>query len=323
MKAHPSQPPSKFWHPKARARWWRQGVIALGAAIGLAAQPSSAGDLLRGGAGGSSSPRHTAGSIGTTPPATNQERANALDTLARTTNALAAMQAMQAAARAAAQGQSNLGPNPNKPGQRLPAVPNGIAIGGLQPSGFSASQWQGANKPTQSTIGGATTVDIKQTAQQALLSWKTFNVGSKTTLDFDQSAGGKNVGQWIVFNKITDPSGSPSQILGSIEAPGQVYVINQNGIIFGGASQVNTHALVASSLPINDNLVSRGLLNNPDLQFLFSSITIPLLPNGTTPAFTPPAAPNTPGGRDGNVVALAGRAYPARPARITWAAGLP
>ena len=75
----------------------------------------------------------------------------------------------------------------------------------------------------------------------------------------------------IPGNRSTDPSGNPTQILGSIEAQGQVYIINQNGIIFGGASQVNTHALVASSLPINDNLITRGLLNNPDSQFLFSA----------------------------------------------------
>ena len=64
----------------------------------------------------------------------------------------------------------------------------------------------------------------------------------------------------------------PSQILGSLDAIGQVYVINANGIIFGGTSQLNLHSLVASALPINDNLIARGLLNNPDYQFLFSAL---------------------------------------------------
>jgi hypothetical protein len=90
----------------------------------------------------------------------------------------------------------------------------------------------------------------------------------------------------------------PSQILGSIHALGQVYVLNQNGIIFGGSSELNLHSLVASSLPINDNLVARGLLNNPDDQFLFSALTIPVLESGgTMPEFDPPPPPNTPGGR--------------------------
>ena len=152
--------------------------------------------------------------------------------------------------------------------------------------------WQGASLPTQTAANGQTNVTVTQNQQQALLNWQTFNVGKETKVTFDQTAGGENASQWIAFNKINDPSGVPSQILGSIDALGQVYLINQNGIIFGGSSQINLHTLVASSLPINDNLVNRGLLNNPDLQFLFSSLAIPILPNGgTMPAFTPPPPP--------------------------------
>src|SRR5262249_3174062 len=125
--------------------------------------------------------------------------------------------------------------------------------------------------PTETTSGGSTTVNVQQTSQQAVLNWKSFNVGKQTKLNFDQSAGGANASQWVAFNKITDPTGVPSQILGSITAQGQVYVINQNGISFGGSSQVNVHALVASSLPINDNLIQSGLLNNSKAEFLFSA----------------------------------------------------
>jgi len=43
-------------------------------------------------------------------------------------------------------------------------------------------------------------------------------------------------------------------ILGAIKAEGQVYVINQNGIVFGGASQINVGTLVASTLNIADKI---------------------------------------------------------------------
>jgi len=43
---------------------------------------------------------------------------------------------------------------------------------------------------------------------------------------------------------------APSQILGSIKAPGTVLILNQNGIIFGGTSQINTGSLIATSLEI-------------------------------------------------------------------------
>jgi filamentous hemagglutinin family protein len=276
------------------------GILLLLAANSV----TEAGDILRGGA--------TAGSVrsgttvyGTDAATTAQARSNANDVLSRTTQSIQAVRAMQVAARAAAvSGANNLGADPNHPGLTLPNVPNGLVTGGLQVDTVTPL-WQGANQPVQSVQNGSTNVSITQTQAQALLNWKTFNVGKQTTVNFDQSAGGADKSKWIAFNKINDPSGVPSQILGSIKADGQVYLINQNGIIFGGSSQINLHNLTASSLPINGNLVSQGLLNNPDSQFLFSSLSQPAGNNGT-PAFTPPAAPQTPGGKIGDVVVQAG-----------------
>jgi len=249
-----------------------------------------AGDILRGGAVSGAPARSAPVAGGGVAPTTAKVRANAKDTLARTTQAIQAVKAMQSSARdAAIKGPNNLGMNPVR-GRQLPNVPNGLAPGGLQIdpaiTATNRALWQGATLPKQTISGGKTNVVIRQTKQQALLNWKTFNVGKNTELYFDQRAGGENSGQWIAFNKINDPTGAPSQILGSIKAEGQVYVINQNGIIFGGSSQINLHTLVASALPINDNLIARGLLNNPDSQFLFSGLSIAAGTNGT-PAFTP------------------------------------
>jgi filamentous hemagglutinin len=260
------------------------------------------GDILRGGNRGSSSQPASATSGAPTPGATDAARTNAQDILLRATQTTNAMNALQAAAQAAAaSGANNLGAG-------LPVVPNGLGVGGLQVTSDAATNtasWSGAALPTQTVSGDKTTVTIKQTTQQALLTWQTFNVGKQTTLTFDQTAGGANAGQWIAFNKINDPTGNPTQILGSIHATGQVYIINQNGIIFGGSSQVNTQALTASSLPINDNLVAAGLLNNPDLQFLFSALPIAAGSKGPTPSFTPPQS-YAPNGTTGDVVVQAG-----------------
>jgi filamentous hemagglutinin family protein len=230
-------------------------------------------------------------------------RANAQDALARTSRAVESVQRAQQNAAQAAAGANNAGADPNHPGQQLPDVPNGLAPGGLQVApgvGTDLSLWTGAFLPTQTAAGGKTQVVIKQTQQQALLNWQTFNVGKDTHLHFDQSDGKENVGQWTAFNKVNDPSGRPSQILGSITAPGQVYIINQNGIIFGGASQINTHTLVASSLPINDALIKDGLLNQgKTAQFLFSA-----LPQAGTTPFVPPTLPAV--GRIGDVTVQAG-----------------
>jgi len=219
------------------------------------------------------------GASPTAPPvATDGSRANVNALLLRTNQAVGAALALQNAARAAALASpaNNAGANPNQPGQTLPNVPNGLGVGGLQVApgvGTDPGKWIGANLPTQTlNSGGKTEVTIKQTTQQALLSWQTLNVGKETTLKFDQSAGGANTSKWIAFNKINDPTGSPTQILGNIKADGQIYIINQNGIIFGGSSQVNARGLTVSSLPINDNLIERGLLNNPAQAFLFNGL---------------------------------------------------
>jgi len=267
-----------------------------------------AGDILRGG----SPSNQTRGSVtgNATAAAVQAGAPNASDTLTRTAQALTAVRAMQAAARAAAQnGPNNLGADPNHPGLQLPNVPNGLTSNGLQVApgvGHDPNLWQGANLPTQATHGSQTNVTIVQTAQQALLNWQTFNLGRDTHLLFDQTAGGANVRQWIAFNFVNDPSGVPSQILGSIDALGQVYLMNANGIIFGGSSQINVHNLTASALPINTNVIARGLLNNPDNQFLFTALPLPAGANGGgTPAFTPPGS-NTPDGHYGDVTVQAG-----------------
>ena len=107
----------------------RKGFVFAALACALTAD---AGDLLRGGAAAARRNPTTA-SDAATASATESLRANAKDALARTTTALNAVRAMQAAARSAAiAGASNLGADPNHPGMMLPDVPDGLAPGGLE-----------------------------------------------------------------------------------------------------------------------------------------------------------------------------------------------
>jgi filamentous hemagglutinin family protein len=143
-------------------------------------------------------------------------------------------------------------------------VPNGLAVGGLQAasaSGPVAGTWQNAQGPTQSVSStGQTNVEIKQTAAKAILTWDTFNVGSATTVHFDQTSGKQNDGSntWIALNRVVDPSLSPSRILGKINAEGTVYLINRNGVLFGAGSQVNTHSLLVTTMDLFSADTSRS-----------------------------------------------------------------
>ncbi|NIE85185.1 MULTISPECIES: filamentous haemagglutinin family protein [unclassified Burkholderia] len=197
--------------------------------------------------------------LGMSPQAALQASQPSIRNLGYTAQAIAAQIAAQNAAAAAA-------------ANTLSNVPNGLAAGGLQvANGASADPnnpllWINANAPAQSVdANGHVTVDVQQTAQNAVLTWQTMNVGRQTTLNFDQSAGTQTNGanNWAVLNRVMDPSGRPSQILGSITAQGAVYVINRNGILFGAGSQVNVHALVASSLDLlNMNDYNQTIINN-------------------------------------------------------------
>ncbi len=179
------------------------------------------------------------------------------NSLSRAVQAIQAMQGVQNAAHNAAAGAGG-------------NVPNGLVAGGLQVAPGASSNinnpalWINANAPTQSAgANGQVTVTVTQTAQSAVATWQTMNVGSETTLNFDQSAGTQTNGanNWVILNRIMDPSLAPTQILGNINAQGTVLVINRNGIIFGAGSQINVHSLVASSLDVlntNDDLVQNA-----------------------------------------------------------------
>ncbi|WKA26110.1 filamentous haemagglutinin family protein [Bradyrhizobium roseum] len=168
--------------------------------------------------------------------------------------AMQAMQNAQGAAREAARLQPVVVPNGLRPGglQVAPGATPSATDGG-------AGLWQGAKLPTEVTSGGRSNVIVEQTQSKAILTWESFNVGRETDLYFNQTAGGANANQWIALNRVLDPSAAPSRILGTIKAEGQVYVINRNGIIFGGASQVNVGSLVASSLSLSNQQFMAGI----------------------------------------------------------------
>lgn len=232
----------------AGARASASAVTAV-AALVIACRPADAhADILRGnayanpGAGGTQQQAAVA--------AAQQRRAEqvqrARDSLARTTQAIQAMRLAQDAARSAA--LLNAG-----------AVFNGLGAGGLRAAAGAtpgSTLWLNAGAPVESVSGGRTQVEIVQTDKKAVLTWDSFNIGANTDLYFNQKAGGADAPQWIALNRVTDATVNPSQILGTIKAEGQVYIVNPNGIVFEGSSQVNAHTLVATGLDFKGDTVA-------------------------------------------------------------------
>ena len=98
-------------------------------------------------------------------------------------------------------------------------------------------------------------LDIYQNQEHGIIEWNSFNIGTDAHVNFDQQGNA----DWQALNRIYDAS--PSQIFGQLTADGKVYLINQNGILFGPDSRVNVHTLVASSLNISNEDFFDSLLN--------------------------------------------------------------
>ncbi|MNX03950.1 Heme/hemopexin-binding protein precursor [compost metagenome] len=167
-----------------------------------------------------------------------------LDNLNTAAQAIAMQQRMQQTAREAAR-------------LRGGDVPDGLGSGGLKIDDDALTRgWFNASAPTQTSKDGTTTVSIAQIADKAILNWETFNVGRNTVVDFNQQSG------WSLLNRVNDPSARPSQILGRLQGQGTVMLVNRNGVVFDGGSQVNVKNLAAAAVNISDAQFRKGLYSD-------------------------------------------------------------
>lgn len=99
---------------------------------------------------------------------------------------------------------------------------------------------------------------VTQNSGQMIATWNTFNIGSGASVQFVQPSTSA-----VALNRVL---GGVSQIMGSLSANGQVYLINPNGIVFGQGAQVNVGGVVASSLNLSnaDFLAGRHVFTGGD-----------------------------------------------------------
>ncbi len=97
------------------------------------------------------------------------------------------------------------------------------------------------------------TLTIKQTEGRVILSWDSFDIDVSHLVEFKQPNSNS-----IALNRIVN-SASPSKILGTLKANGQIYLINNNGFLFGANSVVDVNSLVVSTLNISDDVFNRGI----------------------------------------------------------------
>ena len=101
-------------------------------------------------------------------------------------------------------------------------------------------------------------LDVEQNDQRVILNWESFDIDVNNQVQFRQPGAAA-----IALNRIHEAA-LPSQILGSLRANGQLYLINKNGFIFGSSSVVDVNSLVVSTLDVDDEVFMRGITTHFD-----------------------------------------------------------
>ena len=95
------------------------------------------------------------------------------------------------------------------------------------------------------------TMNIHQGSDKAIINWNSFSIRVSETVNFLQPGSGS-----VALNRVT--GGSISEILGALNANGQVWLVNPNGIVFGANCSINAAGFLASTLNISDNSFADG-----------------------------------------------------------------
>ncbi|MDO8810658.1 MAG: beta-propeller fold lactonase family protein, partial [Gallionella sp.] len=92
----------------------------------------------------------------------------------------------------------------------------------------------------------------------AIINWQGFSIGANEITRFAQQSASSAVLNRVIAN-------NPSNILGSLQSNGRVFLVNPSGIVFGANATVNVAGMVASTLNISnaDFLAGRYKFSSP------------------------------------------------------------
>ena len=111
------------------------------------------------------------------------------------------------------------------------------ALGASLPSNGQVVSGQG------SIASNGKDMTINQGSNKLAIDWNSFDIGAGNSVTFAQPSS-----KAVALNRVT--GGDASAILGNLNANGQVFLVNPNGILFGKSASVNVGGLVASTLDL-------------------------------------------------------------------------
>lgn len=98
---------------------------------------------------------------------------------------------------------------------------------------------------------------ITQALQKGIINWADFSIDAGELVRFAQTAGNDS----ITLNRVL--GNQVSNIQGALQANGNIFLINPNGIVFGAGSQVDVAGLLATTFDVTD----QSFLNGGQLNF--------------------------------------------------------
>ncbi|MEO5755805.1 MAG: filamentous hemagglutinin N-terminal domain-containing protein, partial [Mesorhizobium sp.] len=99
----------------------------------------------------------------------------------------------------------------------------------------------------------STQLTIKQSTNSAIVNWQSFSIGAGARVDIDQPTSTSTM-----LNRVT--GSTKSTISGQLNANGQVFLVNPNGIAISKTGKVSAAGFVGSSLDISDDDFKAGKL---------------------------------------------------------------
>ncbi|MEI7788755.1 MAG: MBG domain-containing protein [Chlorobiaceae bacterium] len=96
------------------------------------------------------------------------------------------------------------------------------------------------------TNPSSTDMHILQESRQAIINWNSFDISKNESVNITQPTC-----QSILLNRVL--GNNPSHIFGTLTANGQIFLVNQNGVLFAPGASVNAGGVVASTLAIRDS----------------------------------------------------------------------
>lgn len=110
------------------------------------------------------------------------------------------------------------------------------------------------------TQPNANTLHINQSTASAVLNWNSFSIGQDEFVIFNQPSSSA-----VTLNRVL--GGSMSELLGSMQANGRVFLINPAGILVGQGAQIDVNSFIASTQNITD---ADFLAGNASGRYVFS-----------------------------------------------------